>query len=193
MKGKGIYILVFSLLLFKFSHADLPGNRIEQTSDGVIIYPDINFSGNARAIRLQVITDKIIRVTASPELKFPDIKSLILVYPGVSKKYTIIKKAGKLILKTPSVTATVLLSTGAISFADELGKPVVMERQYNGRSFNPSVFNGQNTYSISQTFETTPDDAYYGLGQHQGDQYNYKGQQVFLFQNNTEVAIPFLL
>ena len=33
-----------------------------------------------------------------------------------------------------------------------------------------------------------------GLGQHQDDVYDdYKGQQVFLFQNNNEVAVPFLV
>ena len=161
--------------------------------DGVIIYPDINFSGNTHAIRLQVISDKIIRVIASPEIKFPDVKSLITVYPDVSRKFIVVEKAGKLIIKTPSVTATVLLSTGAISFGDKFGKPVLMERQYNGRSFIPAVFEGQHSYGISQIFETNADDAYYGLGQHQSDQFNYKGQQVFLFQNNTEVAIPFLV
>lgn len=36
-------------------------------------------------------------------------------------------------------------------------------------------------------------EAFYGLGQYQADQYIYNGEQVFLFQNNTEVAVPFLL
>src|SRR6202042_15994 len=43
------------------------------------------------------------------------------------------------------------------------------------------------------TFETSHGDALYGLGQHQDDVYNYKNRQVTLFQNNTEVAIPFLI
>src|SRR6185312_3064778 len=34
---------------------------------------------------------------------------------------------------------------------------------------------------------------FYGLGQHQDGLVNYKGHQVNLFQNNTEVAIPFLV
>ena len=183
-------------LLFSITYCSLlfaQHDHYQFEENGVIIYPDLNFSGNTHAIRLQVISDKIIRVIASPEIKFPDIKSLISVYQDVSRKFTVIEKAGKLILKTPSVTATVLLSTGAVSFADKFGKPVLMERQYNGRSFTPSVFEGQHSYGISQIFETTADDAYYGLGQHQSDQFNYKGQQVFLFQNNTEVAIPFLV
>lgn len=55
------------------------------------------------------------------------------------------------------------------------------------------MFEGQRSYHIEQSFQTTGDDAYYGLGQHQDDVFNYKGQQVKFFQNNTEVAVPFLV
>jgi alpha-D-xyloside xylohydrolase len=46
---------------------------------------------------------------------------------------------------------------------------------------------------MKQSFSTTADDALYGLGQHQDGIVNYKGEQVFLFQNNTEVAVPLLV
>ncbi|MEO8763173.1 MAG: TIM-barrel domain-containing protein [Ginsengibacter sp.] len=193
MKVSRILLLLFLLVLFNDSYSFPPSGNIEQTIDGIIIYPDSHFSGNTRAVRLQVISDKIIRVLASPGITFPEVKSLVSIYSPVSVKFTLIKKPGRVILKTRSITATVLLSTGAVSFANASGMPVVMERQYNGRSFTPAVFQGQNSFGITQIFETTPDDAYYGLGQHQSDQFNYKGQQVFLFQNNTEVAIPFLV
>ncbi|MGZ5247900.1 MAG: TIM-barrel domain-containing protein, partial [Flavitalea sp.] len=37
------------------------------------------------------------------------------------------------------------------------------------------------------------DDAIYGLGQHQDGVFNYRGEQVNFFQNNTEVAVPFMV
>ena len=192
LKAKDLFLVFLLILSIKVGAVPFSEN-IEEIKYGVIIYPDINLSGNTRAIRLQVITDKIIRVTASPNLKFPEVQSLITVYDFMSKNYTLIKKSDRVILKTPSVTASVLLSTGAVSFTDKSGNPILMERQNNGRSFTPAVFEGQSSYGISQIFETTADDAYYGLGQHQSNQFNYKGQQVFMFQNNTEVAIPFLV
>ena len=42
-----------------------------KTPDGVIIYPDPALAGNANAVRLQVISDHIIRVLATPEKDFP--------------------------------------------------------------------------------------------------------------------------
>lgn len=196
MRGKRISIYILANLFFAL-FSTVNGNPftkdIQQIAEGVIIYPDINFSGNVRAVRLQVVSDKIIRVTASPTTQFADIKSLITVYSSFSKNWTLTKKENRVILKTPDITASVSLSTGAVSFSDKAGNPILMERQYNGRLLSPAVFEGENSYGISQTFETSRDDAYYGLGQHQSDQFNYKGQQVFLFQNNTEVAIPFLV
>ena len=41
-----------------------PGPGFVQTKDGIIIYPDTRFSGGVKAVKLQVISDKIIRVTA---------------------------------------------------------------------------------------------------------------------------------
>ena len=196
MSEKRIFVTVLNLLFvaLSFRTAATPvDKRVEQTVDGVLIYPDARFSGNTRAVKLQVISDKIIRVIASPSTQISDTKSLITVPVTLSKNWTMAKTADKVVLKTPAVTASVLLSTGAVSFADKNGIPILMERQYSGRLLSPAVFEGQNTFGITQTFESTPDDSYYGLGQHQDDQYNYKGQQVFMFQNNTQVAVPFLL
>jgi hypothetical protein len=43
---------------------------------GMIIYPSTEFPGRPKAVKLQVINDKIIRVIASPQKEFPAIKSL---------------------------------------------------------------------------------------------------------------------
>lgn len=183
-----ILLTVVSLATFA-----LPPENIVEHPNGITIFPDTRFSGNTRAVRLQVISDKIIRVTASPNKKIAGTQSLITVPVTLSKNWKLVRKNDRVELRTPSIIATVLLSTGAVSFSDVSGKPILMERQYNGRMLTPAVFEGQPSFGIRQTFETTANDAYYGLGQHQDDQYNYKGQQVFLYQNNTEVAVPFLL
>ncbi len=171
-----------------------PAGTFLKSSDGIIVYPDQNLSGNAAVIKLQIINNKIIRVSAWPTPQLPNVKSLITVLNKPSNStWTTEKSADKVLLKTSDVTASVNLLTGAVSFFNKAGQPVLSERKSNGKKILPVVYEGQQSYTISQTFETTADDAYYGLGQHQSDQFNYKGRQVFLFQNNTEVAVPFLL
>jgi alpha-D-xyloside xylohydrolase len=178
---------------FQIASAQPPGKNIVRASDGITIYPDTRFSGNTQAVRLQVVSDKIIRVTASPTRTIPDIKSLTTVYQPVKTNWSAEARGDKISLKTASLTAIINTVSGAVSFTDRNGKPVIAERTFNGRKFSPAVFEGEKSYGMSQVFETTADDAWYGLGQHQDDQFNYRNQQVLLFQNNTEVAVPFLL
>ncbi|HEY6504998.1 MAG TPA: TIM-barrel domain-containing protein, partial [Chitinophagaceae bacterium] len=102
------------------------------------------------------------------------------------------KDKNNVTLKTKRVTAVADLNTGDITFLDSTGKQVLAEKKM-GRTLEPVVYEGERTYSLTQKFETASDDGWYGLGQHQDGLMNYKGYQVFLFQNNTEVAVPFLI
>ncbi len=46
---------------------------------------------------------------------------------------------------------------------------------------------------LSQVFESPSDEAFYGLGQHQSDEFNYKGLNESLYQYNTKVSVPFIV
>src|SRR5688572_555990 len=164
---------ILGVLLFVplFSQAN-DGQPFIKTEDGVIIYPDADLAGNTQAIRLQVITENIIRVIASPKKEFPAQNSLITVYknnhvlptwnlvPGTDKE--------KITLKTKFITAIADLSTGTVIFYDAAGNKILAEKKM-GRHLGQTVSEGERTYSITQTFATTVDDALYGLGQHQDD------------------------
>jgi alpha-D-xyloside xylohydrolase len=166
-----------------------------RTSDGVIVYPDMRWSGNTAAVKLSVIADNIIRVLSSPVNGGGEArKSLVTVYrTDPSLKWNMTNDEERVVLHTRLLTATVTIATGAVHFTDASGKPILAEKRAGGRSFEPAVFDGEPSYHIRQTFTMSDDEAIYGLGQHQDGLVNYKGHQVNLFQNNTEVAIPFLL
>lgn len=165
-----------------------------QTKDGVIIFTDPMFTGTSNAVKLEVVSDNIIRVIAAPGNEILPVQSLITVY---SKRtdliWNVIPSKDNLTLKTKALTAIVSFKTGTVSFFDKKGKKILGEKPVTGRSFQPAVFDGKRYYNLTQTFESTADDAWYGLGQHQDGVVNYRGQQVSFFQNNTEVAIPFLV
>jgi alpha-D-xyloside xylohydrolase len=176
----------------------LAGIRSEKpffkTEDGVIFYPDEDYSGRTRAIRLQIISDNIIRVIASPTKEFPAKQSLITTFKSESLPKWDLSEENKdhVTLKTKLLTAVANLTTGTVLFYDASGRVILGEKKM-GRNFSETVFEGERTWSVNQSFETSADDSWYGLGQHQDGLMNYKGYQVFLWQNNTEVAVPFLL
>lgn len=164
-----------------------------KTADGIVIQSDPALSGGTRLVQLQVVTNNIIRVRATPERAFAPEGSLITVYKkDPSVKWNVTSSKDAITLKADSLTAVVQAKTGVVSFYNASGKKLLAEKPA-GRRFTPAVFEGERLYGIDQAFETTADDAYYGLGQHQDDVFNYKDEQVMLFQNNTEVAVPFLL
>ncbi|RXK86018.1 TIM-barrel domain-containing protein [Filimonas effusa] len=193
MKQRILFLLAMLFSVYHILLAAPPSYT--QLKDGVIVFTDPAYTGTSGAVKLEVISEKIIRVTAAPGKDITPVTSLITVYhknPGINWELTPVGE-DSLKLKTTALTATVSLKTGAVSFYDRNGEKIVAEKAAGNRLFKPVIFDGKQYHSIIQSFQTTPAEAWYGLGQHQDGIINYKGQQVTFFQNNTEVAIPFLV
>lgn len=172
--------------------AQKPG--VLKTPAGIIIYTDSLITGKKRAVKVDVVADNIIHISAFPSAEIKAFESLILADSKKDiTKWSFNEDQHAVHLKTKKLIISVNLKSGAVSFADNYGKKILQEEQINGREFTPGVAGGKAIYQLKQTFQTTKDDAYYGLGQHQDGVFNYAGQQVNFFQNNTEVAIPFLI
>ena len=185
----------FLIVIAQGSRGGVTGPNWTRTADGVVVYPDLRYSGHVAAVRLLVVTDNIIRVLSSPEGEaFRQTESLITNFKTDSSlHWDVSQNDSEVVLKTRLVAATVRLSTGAVRYSDLSGRQIVAEKAVGGRSFEPAVFDGNSLWHIRQTFMTTPGEGIYGLGQHQDGLVNYKGFRVDLFQNNTEVAVPFLV
>ena len=94
------------------------------------------------------------------------------------------------ILTTAQLTVRIDKATGAVSFQDAQGVPILSEKD---RSFNPVTVNKQETYQVQQSFHSPQDECLYGLGQYQDGHWNWKGIPLEFRQANTHVAVPMLL
>ncbi|MEN9569644.1 MAG: hypothetical protein RL172_875 [Bacteroidota bacterium] len=186
--------LLFCLQLFiQVSVVAAPGQYVK-TENGVIIYPADVVPGSAQSIKIQVINDKIIRVTAAAQKEMPATPSLVAIYNTSNLPvWELVPVSDEMLtIKTSFLTVKANVTTGQVFFMDAQGKPILQEKKL-GRTLEGVIHEGTQSYKISQCFETTADDAWYGLGQHQDGLINYRNNQVLLFQNNTEVAVPFLI
>ncbi len=166
----------------------------EITDDGVVVRLDGKSDFPGQAVRLQVINDRIIRVTSVPSGEFPQTVSLITVPQPLSKtEFTIEKGEGQIILATKSLSAEVSLKTGEVVFTDTDGTVFLAEQSGGGRSFKPVTVSGESCYVIRQQFESHPDEAIYGLGANQTSFMNLKGKDADLFQYNTLAVVPFII
>ncbi|QDA61567.1 TIM-barrel domain-containing protein [Hymenobacter jejuensis] len=168
--------------------------KVEKQADGIVIHlPQANDQA-VRTVRLQVVSDKIMHVQASPLDSVSSDKSLMVVaQTGPRAKWQYKEKKGQGVISTAALNVTVSLATGELAFTDPKGKTILQERKNGGKVFTPVVADGQQFYQVQQVFDSPSGEGLYGLGQHQNGVMNYRGQQVELAQNNTDVAVPFLL
>ena len=166
---------------------------VVQTADGVVVHLTPASETSARQVRLQVLGERLIRVSATPERRFTDKESLV-VLPQTSKTdFDVEEREDSVFVRTSSLTAAVSRQTGVVRFADAAGRLLLSEAE-GGRTFKPIEVEGTRAYTVQQVFaSTSADEGLYGLGQHQSDEFNYKGRSEELFQYNTKVSVPFIV
>lgn len=187
-------IIILAVLLVQTAQAQVAEVRPTQ-ADGI------------RRIKVEAVTDKIIRVRATAENQFPQKQSLIVVPQERKKIHSSIATEGNTItLTTKELRTAIDRTTGRISFYDKNGKLLLKEAQ-SGTSIKPfrvpereigvaqrplseTELNG---YTWQLTFDSPKEEAFYGLGQHQSGDMNYKGKNEDLFQYNTKVSTPFVV
>ena len=187
---KRILFIALGVLMF----VSCTSTGVEKTEHGIIVRLNPENSGGVRNIRLQVVNEKIIHVSATGDKSFSTEKSLI-TKPGLtfSDKFTVEEKEDRVILSTDSLDAIILLETGEIAFMNKKGEPILQEKKGGGKTLIPIEVEGTKGFSVHQLFESPDDEAFYGLGQHQADDFNYKGKNESLFQYNTKVSVPFVI
>ena len=164
------------------------------TNDGVVVKINNDDSLQSQKIRLQVINPQIIRVSATVDNQFSEEGSLI-VDPSLTfnPQFSVSDDDEVINLRTDSLMLSISMSTGEISFYDSNRTLLLRENAGSGKYFAPIEVEGTKGYTVQQVFESPSDEAFYGLGQHQSDEFNYKGKNEVLFQYNTKVSIPFVV
>ena len=166
----------------------------ERTDNCVIIRLNGKSDHPGQAVRLIVINERIIRVSAVPSGEFPETASLMAVaQPDENVDFTIEKGDGHVTVNTSSLSAQVSLKTGEVSFTDNEGTLFLSEQEGGGRSFMPVMATDEKGYTVRQQFESYPDEAIYGLGANQTSFMNLKGKDADLFQYNTLAVVPFII
>lgn len=177
----------FAIALFVLALPACKTTTYKACDNGIVV------STSSGSVRLQPITEKIIRVSAVPSGDFKTDSSLIIVPQTKHPEYKVTEQDSTVTLCTSEIKAVVSTITGAVTFYDRDGKKILQEAD-GGRQFKPINVEGTDGYTVSQSFESLNDnEGIYGLGQHQANEFNYKGKNEELFQYNTKVSLPFVV
>jgi len=184
---------LIAILLITLCGLSCAQKQWETTSEGVVIYPTNPTENSAQVIQITPLGEEIIKVSASATKTFSDAESLVVLSEIEPVKFSVEEKDDLLIISTSKTKVMVSTRTGEVDFADENGKPILEEKENGGKNLTPMEVEGEKGYSIQQVFESSEDEAIYGLGQHQASEMNYKGKNEELFQYNTKVSVPFVV
>lgn len=158
-------------------------------------------------IRLQVVSDRIIRVQATAEQSFRSKQSLIIVPQNSKAQYKVEEHGDDLIITTAAMRAVLNEATGQITFYDFKDQVLLKEVAQGGKTFKPFTVPDREIgvdiakvpeaqkhgWSWRALFDSPDNEAFYGLGQHQSEELNMKGKNEDLFQYNTKVSVPFVI
>ena len=163
-----------------------PVKDVQQQPDGVQV------TMGTGTLKLQICTDAIIHVLYSPTASFPNSKDYVVTkseWPGA--KFTMQSAADNITISTASLRLVVSKIDGSITYQDVDGKQIVQEAN---RKLTPTKINGEKTYRAESFVNIYGSrEALYGLGQHQAGVWNYRGESVDISQDNTAIAVPFLV
>ncbi len=150
-------------------------------------------------------------------------KSLIVVNREGKYAADVSESEATLTLTTARLTATVDKQNGRLTFVDRATGKVLLREADGSKTFSRYVspqtelpanyvpsspdeinwgkkdnlnqlsLDDRSGYSWRALFESDAQEAFYGLGQHQSEEMNYKGRNEELFQYNTKVSIPFVV
>lgn len=184
------------------------GSRVTETPHGVIVkvaadsrtgrHTSATSSSPVRMVRLEVVNDHVVRVSATAAKAFSTRQSLMasFAYPE-EKTWTVSEREdGTVVLATPALRA-IVQTDGIVSFTDPDGHPILTEQS---RVLTPMTDPQEDkqgrhkqAYTLRQLWRSGADEAYYGLGQHQSDEFNYRDLNENLFQYNTKVSVPMIV
>ena len=160
--------------------AEAPEGSFVQSDTGLVVTPA---QADSRRVRLEVRTDRIVRVTSVNDKNLDLPKSLMVVDSNASPpSFKVEKRDGDVVLETAQITARVSLTNGNVRFTDHSGKPLLAEESSPARE-----------HGVSQRFNSGTDEAFYGSGQHQNAQVNLNGEDVELSQHNMDIGVPFVV
>jgi len=189
MKRKVLFFIILAVLL-----SGCISHSYEKQADGIMIKLKKQKTTDPNILKVEVCSESIFRIVASPSESFSDRQSLIVEKRDRENVPYSVKEKGNIVnISTSKITAEISKKTGEIAFYDKNGRLILREKKGGGKVFTPAEVMSEQTYHARQVFDSPSDEAFYGLGQHQNDIMNYKGHNVDLWQHNMVASVPFLV
>jgi alpha-D-xyloside xylohydrolase len=146
-------------------------------------------------LRIEPCAANVAHVTFTPEKTLPNLSNPWILDSSchVVPFSTRLSKDSVDIL-TADLTIAVDRTSGAVRFANIPGSVLLRETDWPyPRKMTAVTTDGEATHRAETWFALTPDEDFYGLGQHQNGILNQRTLEMELSQDNTNISVPFFL
>jgi len=181
-KMKCKYLFILSLFPFLCQGQVVKG--FKKLSDRV------NVTLSDGTLSISPLSENAVRIKYSKETE-GNLPELIFTSGVVTPTFRVIDSPSKLEIKVKKISVTLDKITGKLSYADNAGIVFLSEKE-GTRKLIPDSIQGEQCFTVEQSFESPYDEYIFGLGQFQDGQYNLKNVSRRLTQVNTQIAIPFI-
>lgn len=146
-------------------------------------------------LRIQPCAANVVRITYAAAKPLPDLHTpWILDGACPAVPFSTRQTNDSLDILTAELTISVDETSGALRFTTVAGFTLLGEMDYPWpRKLTAVTADGEATHRASVWFGLTPDEHFYGLGQHQNGILNQRNLEMELSQDNTNISVPFSL
>ena len=148
----------------------------------------LKFSNDNMNVELKLYGENTIRIIKYPLGKSFEKNSLSVIKKEEKSKFSVSENKNILSLKTDDLNILIDAKNGTITYKSASGKELLKEV---GSDFQPFNDAGNQTYSVSQSFQLEKDEPIYGLGILQNGKMSQRNTDVKMIQNNTWDFVPF--
>ena len=148
----------------------------------------LKFSNDNMNVELKLYGENTIRIIKYPLGKSFEKNSLSVIKKEEKSKFSVSESKNIISLKTNDLNIFIDAKNGTITYKSVSGKELLKEV---GSDFQPFNDAGNQTYSVSQSFQLEKDEPIYGLGILQNGKMSQRNTDVKMIQNNTWDFVPF--
>jgi alpha-D-xyloside xylohydrolase len=177
-------ILLLFYLIWQVSYIKAQVTSYQQDSNGII------FLLQTGIMKVQVCRDNIIHVSYCNDATMPVKQSIIVNKIWDTPSYTVAANDLAIVIETEKLRLSVSKGTAQINYYSKDGSLLLAE---DSKQVIPVTVLGVSTKTCIATFKSPADEAIFGLGQHMQSVMNFKGKNQVLDQQNTEIALPFMI
>lgn len=158
---------------------------VERTPNGALVH------SSRGVVRLEICSESVIHVVTSRSGSVEQPVVPAVIRPCAGQRFTFSSDRTQVEVQTAKLKVQIDRQTGTVRFLTLQGQTILGE-QPNGWVL-PGADSSASPTTVGQQFLLRPDEALYGLGQHQEGFFDLRDIPVELLQANTNIAIPFLI